>query len=196
MPRRFSPLTLAAAALAALAFSGCGSGNPRMLSEDDSQTLIATVDSIEQSVADGDCERALAQVAELQAQVGTLPPTVAKKLRDRLAQGASHLQAQVPQDCAAEEEATPTPTETPTETSTPVPTPTPAPTEVETPTPAETEEPQEPEQPPEPEQPEEGQEGEDEEAAGEGAASGNGNGKGNADGKDNGKGKGKGKGKG
>lgn len=187
MPRRRPPLTLAAAAFTAVLLSGCGDGNPRMLAENDSQELLATLDSIEREVAEGDCVNAIGDVARLQVQVRSLPPTVADRLRERLAQGASHLQGRVPQDCRPEEEATPTPTEAPTEVPTETPTPTATPTP--TPPPAETE-------PPEPVAPEEeggeagegDEQGAEEEPGREGADVSEEKGKGKGNGKGGGKG--------
>ena len=189
MPRTTSPLTLAAAALLTLALSGCGTGNPRMLSEDDSQQLIATVDSIERAVAEGDCVDAIGQVARLQVQVRSLPPTVADRLRERLQQGTSHLQAQVPQECRPEEEPTPTPTPTPTAIPTETPTETPTPTPTPTPAPTETPQPAEPEG--DGGEAEDGDPGVQDDVTRDGAALGSGRGKGNRT--ENGGGNGKGK---
>ena len=146
MPTPSSLLTLAAVALIASPLSGCGGANPRMLSQADSERLIASVDSIERAVADGECVEAIGRVARFRVQVSNLSPRVAARLRERLAQGAAHLQAQVPRECPPEPEATAAPTETPTEvptetptpTATPTPTPTPTPTSTTTPTPTPT----------------------------------------------------------
>lgn len=143
MARPSTHLCRAAVVLSALLFAGCGAENPAMLSESDAARLTTTVEGIGEAVDDGACETALERVQRFSVQVGSLPPTVDEDLRERLAQGAEHLEGQVPEDCAEAVETptapetpdvTPVPTEPPPPVETPAPTTTPSPVPDETPT--------------------------------------------------------------
>jgi outer membrane biosynthesis protein TonB len=118
-----------------LPLAGCGSENPRMIPEADATALLATVDDVEQAVADGECVDAAGLVAEAKNQVSELDNDVARSLRRNLRDWLDHIEGRLDDDCKEPE---PSPTETPEETETPTPTPTPTETATPTPTPTET----------------------------------------------------------
>jgi outer membrane biosynthesis protein TonB len=125
-------------ALAALLLAGCGSDNPRMIDQQRARALTATVDEIGQRTDSEDCDGAQSAVQEAKNQVQELPSKVSVGLKDNLNDWLDHIDEQVPKDCKAAAEETPTPTETPDETETPTPTPTPDETPTPTPTPSAT----------------------------------------------------------
>lgn len=135
------------ACLAAVAVTGCGDDNPRLIPQNRADELEATVDRIADAADRGDCDRAQAQVSRAQQEVIELPRRVSKRLRENIDEWLAHVNDRIRQDCETEPEATPTPTPTveetetpsptepPDETETPTATPTPSPTETPTPTP-------------------------------------------------------------
>jgi outer membrane biosynthesis protein TonB len=109
-------LSFALAALlgvnALAACGGDGNEDARPLSGATASQLQATLDEIEQTVANGDCDGAGDQTARLAQQVSSLPAGVNADLRDALASGTSRLQSLVDKQC---EQAAPT-TEAPPQT--------------------------------------------------------------------------------
>jgi hypothetical protein len=132
---------LLAAALGALAFAGCGSGDEAaLIPQDDADQLIALVEDAGDAAAAGECDRARRAVAEAEAELGGLPRRTDRALKANLRDWLEHLDGRIAEECEApapEETATPEPTVAPTETPSPEPTP----TETPTPTPTATPEP-------------------------------------------------------
>ena len=140
--RRRTALRVALALAAATLVAGCGQTNPRLIPQDRSDTLVASVDRIESACASGNADEAQAQLSEAKLQVNELPRAVDDRLQQNLLDWLNQIGRRLDNDCKADETptATPTATETPspTETATPEPTETPAPTETATPEPTET----------------------------------------------------------
>jgi hypothetical protein len=132
--------TLVLGLIAALALSGCGQQNPKLIPQLNANALSATADKIASACTAGNRAQAEAAVVAARQQIEALPRKVDSRLRRRLASWARHIEARIPQDC--KKEATPTPTPTNTQTNTPTPTPTetqtPTPTSTPTPTPTPT----------------------------------------------------------
>jgi hypothetical protein len=140
MPRR-PPLALGVL-LAAFFLAGCGQDdNPELIPENRASALTSTIDEITAACDANDTAEAKAAVQAANQQVSELPRRVDAELKSNLRDWLNHIGDRVEQDCAKEEEATPTPTETPTATPTETPTETPTPTPTETPTPTPTETP-------------------------------------------------------
>ena len=139
MPYR--PLSLAAAALSALALAGCGSQkNDALIPQDDADELSSLVAEAGDASDAGECDRARRAVSEAEIRLSGLPRRTSERLKDNLADWLRHLDRRIAEECekpAPEETATPEPTETPEETATPTPTATPE----ETPEPTATPEP-------------------------------------------------------
>jgi hypothetical protein len=143
MPSPRSTRVLAVAAVLAAAAVGCGSSDDGLLTSSQANDLRSTLNNASAAVRDGRCDNAR-QAADTGAErVRDLPESVDPDLQDNLAEGFSHLTDRINAECAAEEEATPTPTPSVTETPSPTPTvtPTPSPTPTPTPTPTVTPEP-------------------------------------------------------
>lgn len=127
-------------ALLAVVLGGCASSNPRMIPENRSRALLATVDEIDRAVREGNCVAAAGAVAVAKGQATELPRRVDRKLKDNVTAWLEHIESRLDTDCEAPEEETPTstpeetetPTATPTETATETPTATPTPTATET----------------------------------------------------------------
>jgi hypothetical protein len=118
--------------IAALALSGCGQQNPKLIPQLNANALSATADRIAAACTAGNRAQAEAAVVAARQQIAALPRKVDSRLRRRLTSWARHIEARIPQDC--KKQATTTPTPTATETNTPTPTP----TETQTPTPTST----------------------------------------------------------
>ena len=107
--------TLALALVAAALAAGCGEVNDRaLLAAADSQALLESVDRIESACADNDVSGARAAADEAAAQINGLPRRVDDALQANLLEWVEHIEGRLERDCAAEEEATPEPTETAT----------------------------------------------------------------------------------
>jgi hypothetical protein len=114
--RRRSTLC-AAAALALVAFlvSSCGKDSNADLSGGRASDLRASLDDVENRVAQGDCTGAAQQAADFKRQVSALPSRVDKDLRDALEGSATRLESLVSAQCKpAAVETTPAPEQTPT----------------------------------------------------------------------------------
>jgi membrane-bound lytic murein transglycosylase len=138
MPRR-SSLALGLL-LAAIPLAGCGKENPELIPQDRASALTSTIDEINSACDAKDTAKAKAAVEAANQQVSELPRAVDAELKRNIRQWLRHIDDRVDQDCAKQEESTPTAAPTATETATPEPTetPTPTPTETATPTPTET----------------------------------------------------------
>jgi len=128
----------AAAALTA----GCGSTDATKIPQSQAAELLKDLDQAKERSDDGNCDSAVAQVAEASRRVPELSRKVNPDIKKNLLAGLRHLGERISAECGASEEATPTPTEAATETATPAETPTetatPAPTETAPPTPTPT----------------------------------------------------------
>jgi len=141
MPRR--PSLALGLLLAAFPLAGCGSENPELIPETRASALTSTIDEITSACDANDTAKAKAAVRAANQQVSELPRRVDSELKSNLRQWLRHIDGRIEQDCAKQEEETPTETATPepTETPTPEPTETPTPKPTETPTPEPTETP-------------------------------------------------------
>lgn len=129
--------TLIALLAALLGFAAAGlvacGGEPRGgIEPGRAEDLKDRLQAVRSAVEDGKCERAAAALVRLRADVDRVPPTVRKRLRERLDDGVRALNREAPDECAdaaSKTKTTTTPTiETPTEAppeSTPAPAPTP-----------------------------------------------------------------------
>jgi hypothetical protein len=136
-----SQLSLIAAALCALALTGCGSENDALIPQQDADQLTALVSEAGDASAAGECERARQAVEEAELQLSGLPRRTSKRLKANLRDWLEHLDGQIADECEEPQpDETPTPeptaepTETPTATATPQPTETPTPTPTPEPT--------------------------------------------------------------
>ena len=141
MPRR--PILALGLLLAAIPLAGCGKENPELIPQDRASALTSTIDEINSACNAKDTAKAKAAVEAANQQVSELPRAVDAELKRNIRQWLRHIDDRVDQDCAKQEESTPTAAPTATETATPEPTetPTPTPTKTATPTPTATETP-------------------------------------------------------
>ena len=141
MPRR--SLLALGLLLAAIPVAGCGKENPELIPQDRASALTSTIDEIQSACDANDTDKAKAAVESANQQVSELPRRVDAELKRNVRQWLRHIDDRVDEDCAKQQESTPTPTPTATETATPEPTetPTPTPTKTATPTPSATETP-------------------------------------------------------
>jgi hypothetical protein len=124
--------------LAALAMTGCGQQNPKLIPQLNANALNATADKIASACAAGNPAQAEAALVAARQQIEALPRKVDRRLRRRLTSWTRHIGDRIPQDCKKEATPTPTPTSTPTNTPTATPTETPTSTPTNTPTPSAT----------------------------------------------------------
>jgi outer membrane biosynthesis protein TonB len=139
MPRR--PLLALGLLLAVIPMAGCGSEDPELIPQTRASALTSTIDKITAACDAEDPAKAKAAIEAANQQVSELPRRVDSELKSNLRQWLRHIDDRIDEDCAKEEEATPTPTPSATETPTPEPTETPTPEPTETPTPEPTETP-------------------------------------------------------
>jgi outer membrane biosynthesis protein TonB len=130
----FRPLI--AAALGALALTGCGSENDALIPQQDADQLTALVSEAGDASAAGECDRARQAVEEAELQLSGLPRRTDKRLKANLRDWLQYLDRKIADECEEPQpDETPTPEPTPEPTETPTPTATPEPTETPTPTP-------------------------------------------------------------
>jgi hypothetical protein len=135
------------AAAAALAMSGCGQENPKLIPQSQADRLESAVDRVADAADSGNCDRARVEVERAQARVLELSRKVSTRLKSNIREWLAHVSDRIGTDCSSEPEETPTatptesPTETPTKTATPTETPTETPTKTATPTETPTETP-------------------------------------------------------
>jgi outer membrane biosynthesis protein TonB len=128
---------LLAAALGALALTGCGSDSPALIPQEDADRLTALVGEAGDAAAAGECDTARRAVREAELQLSGLPRRTDRELKSNIRDWLQHLDGRIAEECEApepEETATPEPTAAPTETPTPEPTPTETPTPTPEPT--------------------------------------------------------------
>jgi hypothetical protein len=138
---------LLAAALGALALTGCGSDSPALIPQEDADRLTALVGEAGDASAAGKCDRARRAVREAELQLSGLPRRTDRQLKANMRDWLEYLDGRIADECEApapEETPTPEPTPAPTETATPEPTPTETPTPTATPEPTVTVEPPDP----------------------------------------------------
>ncbi len=131
-----APLIALIAALLGFGAAGllaCGGGTPGGIPITRANALKDRLQDVRDAVADGKCERADAALARLRLEVERTPPSVRRRLREKLGEGVDALAQAVPDDCANAHSTTPTTTTKtvpePTTTQTaPPPETTPAPT--------------------------------------------------------------------
>src|SRR4029079_11636899 len=109
--RRRSTLCAAAAlALVAFVVSSCGKDSNTDLSGSRASDLRASLDHVEDRVAQGDCTAAAQQAADFKRQVSALPSRVDRDLRDAPEGSATRLESLVSAQCKpAGVETTPAP---------------------------------------------------------------------------------------
>jgi hypothetical protein len=88
--RRRAKISLLAC-LGAAALAGCGSGSDGTIPSAASETMIALLDSIDASVAAGDCELASKQADEFKRTVDLLPAPVDDEVKAGLFEAADNL---------------------------------------------------------------------------------------------------------
>jgi hypothetical protein len=106
--------------LAAFA-AACGEEDSSLLTSGKADSMKESLDRIDEAVASGRCERAVAALRDLQASIDTLPPGTSGELAQRLEDGAANLRRIAPEDCrdnADETDTDTTTTTTPTTTET------------------------------------------------------------------------------
>jgi hypothetical protein len=110
--------------VAAAILVACGGGsNKKLLPQVSADRLKNDLADIRQALDAQDCSGASSALADLRRDLERVPPTVDRRLRARLRDGADKVQARIPDDCQAEPttstETVPTTTTTaPTDTTT------------------------------------------------------------------------------
>jgi hypothetical protein len=114
--------------VAAAILVACGGGsNKKLLPQVSADRLKNDLADIRKALDEQDCSGAGSALADFRRDLERVPPTVDRRLRARLRDGADKVQARIPNDCQAEPttstETVPTTTTTaPTETTTTPPT--------------------------------------------------------------------------
>jgi hypothetical protein len=106
-------LALALAA-GALGLSACGDDEGGTIPPEDADALLAEVDTLEQSVEDGECSLAAASADRLRLGVDQLGKEVGEPTKDDLRDLTDSLQTLVSEQCDEAQEPTETTTEPPT----------------------------------------------------------------------------------
>jgi len=109
-------LALALGAGAAFGLVSCGGDEEGLLPGDNADEIVANLNSVEQDIADGDCDGALDSAAAVEDQIDSLGNEVDAQLKQRLSDGVDRLVAAIPDACQAETTTPPTTTTT-TETT-------------------------------------------------------------------------------
>jgi hypothetical protein len=110
--RRRTLCAAAALAFASCVLSSCGQDSNANLSGGRASDLRASLNQIEDRVAQGDCTGAAQQAADFRGKVSSLPSRVDSKLRDALERSATRLESLVSDQCKPAAVETP-PAETP-----------------------------------------------------------------------------------
>jgi predicted small lipoprotein YifL len=136
------PSQLLAAALCALALTGCGKENPKLIPQSDANRLTALVQEAGEASAAGSCDAARRAVRESEHQLAGLPRKTSRSLKANIRKWLDLLDRDIKDECGKESAS---PTATATATASPEPTetasPTETPTATETPTPSASPEP-------------------------------------------------------
>jgi hypothetical protein len=113
----FPVVALALGAALAVGIVSCGGRDEQgLLPGENAQQIVDNLNQVEQDVANGDCDAAAENAAEVQSQIDALGDDVNAQLRQRLEEGADELVTLVPEQC--EEATTPIETTTTTEETT------------------------------------------------------------------------------
>jgi hypothetical protein len=118
---RAKGLIALAALSAALTLSACGSSDPDpSIPRSSAETLLITLQEIQDNVDAGSCEVAASEVDELRSEIEELPSDVNEEVRQGLENGADRLELLIrdPDQCEAPEEPETTTEETTTEETT------------------------------------------------------------------------------
>jgi hypothetical protein len=127
---RVLPYLLAfALGLGAAGLAACGSKtNEAMLPADNAEELKNHLDDVLAAISSEDCDEAERSIAQVEADLRSLPSGTSVRLQERLQQGVDTLKGQAADECVGETETATTQTETtvtetvPTITTTPPPT--------------------------------------------------------------------------
>jgi hypothetical protein len=93
-------LALALGAALAVALVSCGGGDDEgLLPGDDAQQIVENLNQVELDVANGDCDAAAENAAEVGDQIDALGGDVNAELKERLEEGASELEQLISTDC-------------------------------------------------------------------------------------------------
>jgi len=103
-----SILAIALGAAAAVGLVSCGGSDDDLLPGDTASEILTNLSSVEELVAEGDCEGALSAAQDVATQVERLPGSVDAELRERLAAGADQLEQVSAEDCTEPETVTTT----------------------------------------------------------------------------------------
>lgn len=98
-----APLIALLAALLGFGAAGllaCGGGTRGGIPITRANALKDRLQDVRDTVADGKCERADAALVRLRLEVERTPPTVRRRLREKLGEGVDALARAVPGDCA------------------------------------------------------------------------------------------------
>jgi hypothetical protein len=94
-------LALGLGAALAVGMVSCGGRDEEgLLPGENAQQIVDNLNQVEQDVANGDCDAAAENAAEVQSQIDALGDDVNAQLRQRLEDGADELVALVPEQCA------------------------------------------------------------------------------------------------
>jgi len=108
-----APLIALLAALLGFGAAGllaCGGGTRGGLPVGRANDIKDRLQDVRDAVADGKCKRTDTALAKLRLTVEGTPPTVRRRLRDRLGEGVDALARQAPIDCAKAQSTTSTAT--------------------------------------------------------------------------------------
>ncbi|MGH2954147.1 MAG: hypothetical protein ACRDK9_09025 [Solirubrobacterales bacterium] len=97
MPGRLRETLLAAAIAAALA--GCGSDEDGTIPPADAESLLAQLDAVEESIADGECDEAQIRAQDLTDLVNELPAEVGTETKEALREASDNLVGLAAEQC-------------------------------------------------------------------------------------------------
>lgn len=95
-------VALALTSCAAVGVAGCGDSGANLLSSADAGSLKDTLGEVRQAVDDRDVAACRARIRQLRGEIGNLPGTVDRELRQRLREEVvTKLEPEVTKECAA-----------------------------------------------------------------------------------------------
>jgi hypothetical protein len=97
--------------------TACGSSNPAMIPQQNSNRLKSDLDEVLSAVQASNCARAARALAQLEADYASLPEGTSKRLKRRLREGLDRLEDQARRECEATETQTTETQTTETETT-------------------------------------------------------------------------------
>ena len=99
-PTRLLPYLLAfVLGAGAAALTACGSSNPAMIPLQNANHLKSDLDAVKSAVDAKDCENTDKTLAQLSADIASLPAKVATRIKNRLREGYSALDRQARREC-------------------------------------------------------------------------------------------------